>query len=146
MESLYDYHNAIFWINFSVYWLYFFIKYLVAIPLWVVLEFADKKYPQCCYKLCNKLLPWFHKFAKVVLYCMRRPVLLLFGKQLAIKRYNDGQDKISTLSLRNRRLSYGATMVLFVITAIYSCTLGSGLSSKSNSIFHYPRVHRRSEN
>ena len=141
-ESLLDYHNAIFWINFSVYWLYFLIKYMGAVPLWVVLEIADKnsKYPPCCYKCKQnnfKLPPCFHKFARIVLYCMRRPVLLLFGKQLAIKRYNDGQDKIFTLSLRNRRLSYGATMVLFVITAtVVLLAVGSALNLTLFSITH----------
>lgn len=68
---------------------------------------------------------------------MRRPVLLLFGKQLAIKRYNDAQDEISTLSLRNRRLSYGATMVLFVITAtVVLLAVGSALNLTLFSITH----------
>ena len=143
-KSLYDYHNAIFWINFSVYWLYFLIKYVVAVPLWVVLEFTDKKYPPCCYKCKSikqndfKLPSCFRKFATVVLYCLRRPVLLLFGKQLAIKRYNNDQDKTSTLSLRNRRLSYGATMVLFVITAtVVLLAVGSALNL---TVFSITRV------
>ena len=143
-KSLYDYHDAIIWINLSVYWLYFFIKYVVAVPLWVVLEFTDKKYPPCCYTCKSikrnnfKLPPCLRKFAKVVLYCMRRPVLLLFGEQLAIKRYKDDQDKTSTLSLRNRKLSYGATMVLFVITAtVVLLAVGSALNL---TVFSITRV------
>ena len=142
-ESLLDYHNAIFWINFSVYWLYFLIKYVGAVVLWVVLEFADKKCSPCCYKCKQaaqndlKVPPCFHTFAEAVLYCMRRPILLLFGKQLAIKRYKDGKDKASTLSLRNRRLSYGATMVLFVITAtVVLLAVGSALNLTLFSITH----------
>ena len=142
-KSLLDYHNAIFWINFSVYWLYFLIKYVGAVILWVLLEFADKKCLPCCYKRKQaeqndlKIPPCFHTFAKVVLYCMRRPVLLLFGKQLAIKRHKESKDKAATLSLRNRRLSYGATMVLFVITAtIVLLAVGSALNITLFSITH----------
>ena len=83
----------------------------------------------------------FQIFAKGVLYCMRRPVLLVIGKQLAIKRYND-KDKerastIDTLSLRDRRLSYGATTVLFVIIVTFILlAVGSALNLTLLSITH----------
>lgn len=73
-RSLEYYYECIFWINYSFYFLYFFLKYIVAGLLWVLLEIADKfatNYP--CLAKCAKITK-----------PMRWLILQLFGGPLGI--------------------------------------------------------------
>ena len=127
--SLKEYHSLVLWINFIVYLSYFLIKYVVAPILWFVLEWTDRKKdePTC-----------LGKFARIT-QIMQSVILLIFGKQLAIKQYVDERDlnKVSTMTLRRRRLSYGATMVLFVLIATFGVlAVGSALDLTLLSVTH----------
>ena len=132
--SLEDYYNLIFWINYFVYLSYFFIKYLVAPILWFILEWADRRQR----KEGQRDKSCLGRFAKTT-KLMQSVVLLVFGKQLAIKRLDDNKDKndIPEFILRKRRLSYGATMVLFVLVATFGVlAVGSALDLTLLSITH----------
>ena len=127
--SLKDYYNLVFWINYTVYLSYFLIKYTVAPTLWFVLEWANRKKDE---HSC------LGKFARIT-QLMQSVILLIFGKQLAIKQYDTERDsnKITTMTLRRRRLSYGAMMVLFVlITTFGILAVGSALDLTLLSVTH----------
>ena len=137
-RSLLYYHNFIFWINFSVYWLYFLFKYVVALILWVLLEIADKDKEPRCYDIgggtCSDC---FQRIAKVVLCLVRKPVLYIFGKELAMKKTHSEEENAATLSLNKRRLSYGSTAVFFIILVSFVLiSLGSALDLSLFSVTH----------
>ena len=114
--SLEEYYDLVFWINYVVYLAYFLIKYVLAPIVWAVLEYADrKKKKSSCLSNFAQLTQWF--------------VLLIFGKQLAVKQLHERDDNnVPTFTLRKRRLSYGATMVLFVlILSFFVLAVGSAL-------------------
>lgn len=132
------YYNWIFWINFSTYWLYFIIKYLMAL-LWVSLYVAEKD-KRCCCRESEKCTNCLKGLTKVILCLIRRPVLLVFGKELAMETHvyhDDDRIHVNTLSLRDRRLSYASTAVFFVlIVSFVLLTVGSTLNLTLFSVTH----------
>ena len=115
-RSLGDYYNIVFWLNYSIYMVYFVLKYFAASVLWIVLEKANTANKD------SKLA----KFAKITIP-MRALILSLFGGPLGIVQRRgdvykaDLQDdnEVPILYIRNERISYGATMVLSIIIVTF---------------------------
>ena len=130
-NSLKDYYDLVFWINYSVYFSYFVIKYLIAPPLWGVLECADRRVRNGQGGTC------LGKFAKIT-NSMQSVVLLIFGKQLAVKQFEaTDSNKVHDFNLRKNKLSYGATMVLFVLIASFVIlAIGSALDLALLTVTH----------
>ena len=131
-RSLEDYYDLIFWINWFVYLSYFFTKYVVAPILWFVLRCADKKKSENgSEKTC------LGRFACIT-DLMQSLILLIFGKQLAVKQLQKkDRNKVHTFTLRKRKLSYEATMVLFVIIVAFGVlSVGSALDLTLLSVTH----------
>ena len=149
-NSLNDYYDLIFWINYFVYLSYFLIKYILAPILWGVLECADKK-ERDGERTC------LGRFARVT-EPMQKLVLLIFGKQLAVKRLERVDiNNVHVFTLRKRKLSYGAIMVLFVLLATFAVlAVGSALDITLLSVTHicsedpeidcYPQLIRGADN
>lgn len=124
--SLEYYYNLVFWINYVVYLSYFFIKYIVAPVLWLILEWADRR---------RNKLRCLGIFARKITKPMQSIIMLTFGKQLAIKQHAEKIDK--KMTLHKRRLSYGAILVLFtLIAAFWILALGSALDLTLLSVTH----------
>ena len=144
--SLSYYYDIIFWLNYTIYLLYFIIKYLVAPVFWILLELADKsKKDSIVTKFVKRILPeqWstrsdehLTKFAKIT-KPMRWLILQLFGGPLGIieRRDNDykpdetDDNDIPTLYIRDKKLTYGAIMVLSMLIVTFGIpTLSSAVN------------------
>ena len=130
--SLEDYYNLIFWINYFVYLSYFLIKYMLAPLLWCILEWADRRI-----RKGKKDTSCLGKFARIT-KLMQSVVLLVFGKQLAVKQLEiKDKNDIPKFTLRKTKLSYGAVMVLFVLIATFGIlAVGSALDLTLLSVTH----------
>ena len=114
-------------INHVVSFSYVLIKYVLGPILWIVLEVADGRRGRQR-KKCGA--GYLSKFARITLQPMHAIIFLLFGKQLPIKQHTDDRDSnnVPNVTLYGKRLSYGATVVLFVIiSTFWVLALGSGL-------------------
>jgi hypothetical protein len=158
-RSLQYYFNIVFWTNYAIYLLYFIIKYLVAPILWILLELADKSKKNSYVK---RILPkrWsahaeehLVKFAKITTP-MRWAILQLFGGPLGVVERRDDDYKpdkkddndIPTLYIRDKKLTYGAIMVLsMLITTFGILTLSSAVNLSLIRITHVcsedPNIH-----
>jgi hypothetical protein len=128
-ETLEFYYSLVFLINYLVYLSYFLIKYIAAPILWFILERADRK---------KKEHSCLGKFARIT-RVMQSVILLIFGNQLAIKKNSAVRDpnNIPTMTLRRRTLSYGGTMVLFVLIITFGIlAVGSALDIALLSVTH----------
>ena len=117
--SLEYYHNLVLLINYIVYGSYLSIKYIVAPLLWL-------------------LLKWWKK-SRMIIQFMQFTILLIFGKQLRIKKHADQKDsyKILNMTLHERQLGYWATIVLFVLIATFGVlAVGSALDLTLLSVTH----------
>ena len=120
-RSLQYYYNIVFWTNYAIYLLYFIIKYLVALILWILLELADEsKKDSYVKKIVKWILPeqWssrtnerLAKFAKITTP-MRWVILQLFGGPLGVVERRDDDYKpdktddnnIPTLYIRDKKV------------------------------------------
>ena len=155
-KSLLDYHNLLFWINFFVFWTYFLCKYLIGLPIFCLLQLAEKKKtadnkeiadkktavddnraddktPTCCCGLRKCKCTCQQKIC--FLEFMRQSAIIVFGKKLEIKTSHNGNK--DTLSLNQRRLSNGATTVFFILTITFLLlAVSSALNLTLLSITH----------
>ena len=153
-RSLSYYYDIVFWLNYAIYLLYFIIKYLVAPVFWILLELADKsKKDSIVTKFVKRILPeqWstrsdehLTKFAKIT-KPMRWLILQLFGGPLGIieRRDNDykpdetDDNDIPTLYIRDKKLTYGAIMVLSMLIVTFGIlTLSSAVNLSLIRIIH----------
>jgi hypothetical protein len=167
-RSLQYYFNIVFWTNYAIYLIYFIIKYLVAPTVWMLLELADKsKKDSYMKKFAKRILPerWstcaeerLVKFAKITMP-MRWVILQLFGGPLGVVERRDDdykpdkrdENNIPTLYIRNKKLTYGAIMVLSMLIVTFGIlTLSSAVNlslirithvcSEDPSIYCYPQL------
>ena len=166
-RSLQYYYNIIFWTNYAIYLLYFIIKYLVAPILWILLELAEKD--SYVKRIIKWILPerWssrtnerLAKFAKITTP-MRWVILQLFGGPLGVVERRDDEYKpdqrdsndIPTLYIREKKLTYGAIMVLWMLIVTFGIlTLSSAVNlslvrithvcSEDPNIYCYPQLIR----
>jgi hypothetical protein len=134
-RSLTFYFDIIFWINYAIYLVYAFIKYIVAPIFWGLLEKAAKAEKESCFA---------NKFAKMTIP-MRWLILQLFGGPLGIVERRDDEykpdtkddNKIPTLYIRNTKISYGGIMVLCLIIVTFGIlTLSSATNLSLLRITH----------
>ena len=147
-------YDIIFWTNYAIYLLYFITKYLVAPIFWILLELADKsKKESYVTKFVKRILPeqWatrsdkhLAKFAKIT-KPMRSVILVLFGGPLGIVERHDDDYKpdktddndIPTLYIRDKKLTYGAIMVLSMLIVTFGIlTLSSAVNLSLIRITH----------
>ena len=167
-RSLQYHYNIVFWTNYAIYLLYFIIKYLVAPILWILLELADESKKNSYVKRIVKwILPerWssrtderLAKFAKITTP-MRWVILQLFGGPLGVIERRDDEYKpdkrdsnnIPTLYIREKKLTYGAIMVLSMLIVTFGIlTLSSAVNlslvrithvcSEDPNIYCYPQL------
>ena len=167
-RSLQYYYNIVFWTNYAIYLLYFIIKYLVAPILWILLELADEsRKGSYVKKIVKWILPerWssrtnerLAKFAKITTP-MRWVILQLFGGPLGVVERRDDDYKpdkrdnndIPTLYIRDKKLTYGAIMVLSMLIVTFGIlTLSSAVNlslirithvcSEDPNIYCYPQL------
>ena len=115
-------------INHVISFSYVLIKYALGPILWFMLEMVDRRRRGRQRKKCGA--GYLGKFARITLQPMHAIIFLLFGKQLPIKQHTDDRDSnnVPNVTLYGKRLSYGATVVLFVIiSTFWVLALGSGL-------------------
>ena len=118
-----------------------------------MLEMVDRRRRGRQRKKCGA--GYLGKFARITLQPMHAIIFLLFGKQLPIKQHTDDRDSnnVPNVTLYGKRLSYRATVVLFVIiSTFWVLALGSGLHASLLSVTHtcsedwnidcYPVLHK----
>ena len=133
-RSLGYYYNLLFWVNYLIYSIYFVIKYLVGPIFWILLEKANKADKNSCLaQLANITKP----MQKLVLKFFSEPLGVTQRHEHANEMDQQDDNDIPILYIRDKKLSYGAVMLLAMLIVTFGVlTLSSAVNSSIFKVTH----------